>query len=67
MARSPGRDTLTSLEYRSPLTGGPALATLDCLLEGLPVGARTRPRRETASSKTPPPGCVPISRQEVTD
>ena len=28
MARSPGRNTLTSLEYRSPLTGGPALATL---------------------------------------
>jgi len=50
MARSPGRSTLTSLEYRNPLTGGPALATLGCLLEGLPVGARTRPRRETASS-----------------
>jgi gentisate 1,2-dioxygenase len=49
MARSPGR-TLTSLEYRNPLTGGPALATLDCLLQGLPAGARTRPRRETASS-----------------
>jgi len=38
------------LEYRSPLTGGPALATLGCLLQGLPAGARTRPRRETASS-----------------
>ena len=50
MARSPGRGTLTSLEYRSPLTGGPALATLGCLLQGLPGGARTRPRRETASS-----------------
>jgi gentisate 1,2-dioxygenase len=50
MARSPGRSTLTSLEYRNPLTGGPALATLGCLLEGLPAGARTRPRRETASS-----------------
>ena len=50
MARSPRRNTLTSLEYRSPLTGGPALATLGCLLEGLPSGARTRPRRETASS-----------------
>ena len=50
MARSPGRDTLTSLQYRSPLTGGPALATLGCLLQGLPAGARTRPRRETASS-----------------
>ena len=50
MARSPGRSTLTSLEYRNPLTGGPALATLGCLLQGLPAGARTRPRRETASS-----------------
>ena len=50
MARSPGRHTLTSLEYRNPLTGGPALATLGCLLQGLPAGARTRPRRETASS-----------------
>jgi len=50
MARSPRRNTLTSLEYRSPLTGGPALATLGCLLQGLPAGARTRPRRETASS-----------------
>ena len=50
MARSPGRATLTSLEYRNPLTGGPVLATLGCLLEGLPAGARTRPRRETASS-----------------
>jgi gentisate 1,2-dioxygenase len=50
MARSPGRDTLTSLEYRNPLTGGAALATLGCLLQGLPAGARTRPRRETASS-----------------
>jgi pimeloyl-ACP methyl ester carboxylesterase len=55
MARSPGRDTLISLEYRSPLTGGPALATLGCLLERLPVGARTRPRRETASSKRSTP------------
>jgi gentisate 1,2-dioxygenase len=50
MARSPGRNILTSLEYRNPLTGGPALATLSCLLEGLPAGASTRPRRETASS-----------------
>jgi gentisate 1,2-dioxygenase len=50
MARSPGRGTLTSLEYRNPLTGGPALATLGCRLEGLPGGARSRPRRETASS-----------------
>jgi gentisate 1,2-dioxygenase len=50
MARSPRRTTLTCLEYRNPLTGGPALTTLGCLLEGLPAGARTRPRRETASS-----------------
>ena len=45
MARSPGRGTLTSLQYRNPLTGGPALATLGCLLQGLPAGARTRARR----------------------
>ncbi|HMD95098.1 MAG TPA: cupin domain-containing protein, partial [Trebonia sp.] len=50
MARSPGRGTRTSLEYRNPRTGGPALATLGCLLEGMPAGARTPPRRETASS-----------------
>lgn len=50
MARSPGRSTLTTLEYRSPLTGGPALATLGCLLQSLPASARTRSRRETASS-----------------
>ena len=50
MARPPGRHTLTSLEYSNPFTGGPALATLGCLLQGLPAGARTRPRRETASS-----------------
>lgn len=50
MARSAGRDILSSLEYRNPLTGGPALATMGCLLEGLPAGAATRPRRETASS-----------------
>jgi gentisate 1,2-dioxygenase len=50
MARATASSTLTSLEYRNPVTGGPALATLGCLLQGLPAGARTRPRRETASS-----------------
>jgi gentisate 1,2-dioxygenase len=50
MAGSPMRATLTSLEYSNLLTGAPALATLGCLLQGLPTGARTRPRRETASS-----------------
>ena len=49
MAQAPG-DPITRLEYRNPVTGGPALATLGCLLEGMPAGARTRPRRETASS-----------------
>ncbi len=49
MAQASG-GTLARLEYRNPVTGGPALATLACLLEGLPAGARTRPRRETASS-----------------
>ncbi len=50
MARAPEHSPVTSLEYRNPVTGGPALATLGCLLEGLPAGARTRPSRETASS-----------------
>jgi gentisate 1,2-dioxygenase len=50
MARAPDGTGITRLEYRNPVTGGPALATLACLLEGLPAGARTRTRRETASS-----------------
>jgi hypothetical protein len=41
MARTPASDTLTSLEYRNPVTGGPVLATLGCLLESLPAGARS--------------------------
>jgi gentisate 1,2-dioxygenase len=49
MAQAPG-NTIARLEYRNPVTGGPALATLGCSLEGLPAGARTRPCRETASS-----------------
>jgi hypothetical protein len=44
MARSPGRNTLTSLEYRNPLTGGPALAPW-AACSGLPA-ARTQPRRD---------------------
>jgi len=50
MARAYGDDPVSRLEYRNPVTSGPALATLGCLLEGLPAGARSRPRRETASS-----------------
>jgi gentisate 1,2-dioxygenase len=50
MARAYGDDPVSRLEYRNPVTGGPALATLGCLLEGLPAGARSRPSRETASS-----------------
>jgi gentisate 1,2-dioxygenase len=52
LRRLMARDThpLASLEYRNPVTGGPALATLGCLLEGLPAGAQSRPARETASS-----------------
>jgi gentisate 1,2-dioxygenase len=50
LAQAPVRNAITSLEYRNPVTGGPALPTLGCLLEGLPARARTRPRRETASS-----------------
>ncbi len=45
-----GTHQVTRLEYRNPVTGGPALATLGCLLEGLRAGARSRPARETASS-----------------
>jgi gentisate 1,2-dioxygenase len=50
MARAPQHNPLTRLDYRNPVTGGPALATIACHLEGLPAGARTRPSRETASS-----------------
>lgn len=50
MARASEHSPVTSLEYRNPVTGGPALATIACLLEGLPAGARTRLSRETASS-----------------
>jgi gentisate 1,2-dioxygenase len=50
MARAPEHSPLTRLEYRNPVTGGPALATIACLLEGLPAGTRTRLSRETASS-----------------
>jgi gentisate 1,2-dioxygenase len=50
MARAPEHSPLTRLEYRNPITGGPALATIACLLEGLPAGARTRSSRQTASS-----------------
>jgi len=50
MVTAPGNNPVASLEYCHPVTGGPALATLGCLLEGLPARARTRPRRETASS-----------------
>jgi gentisate 1,2-dioxygenase len=50
MARAPTDTALTRLEYRNPVTGGPVLATLGCLLEGLSAEGRTRPRRETASS-----------------
>lgn len=48
MARAPR--SFASLEYRHPVTGGPALATLGCLLEGVAAGAATSPARETASS-----------------
>jgi gentisate 1,2-dioxygenase len=38
------------LEYRNPVTGGPALATIACALHGVAAGGRTARRRETASS-----------------
>jgi gentisate 1,2-dioxygenase len=38
------------LEYRNPVTGGPALATIACALRGVPAGSRTSRWRETASS-----------------
>ena len=50
MARACGDDPVSRLEYRNPVTGGPALATLGCLLEVLPAGARSRVSRQTASS-----------------
>jgi gentisate 1,2-dioxygenase len=50
MARASEHSPVTRLEYRNPVTGGPALATLACLLEGLPAGARTHLSRETTSS-----------------
>lgn len=50
MARASQHNPVTRLEYRNPVTGGPALATLACLLEGMPAAAQTRPSRETASS-----------------
>jgi gentisate 1,2-dioxygenase len=50
MARASRHDPITRLEYRNPITGGPALATLACLLEGMPPATQTRPGRETASS-----------------
>ncbi len=50
MARAGKNSPVTRLEYRNPVTGGPALATLVCLLEGIPAGTQTRPSRETASS-----------------
>ena len=50
MARASQHSPVTRLEYRNPVTGGPALATLACLLEGMPAGIQTRPSRETASS-----------------
>jgi gentisate 1,2-dioxygenase len=49
MARNDGHDGAV-LEYRNPLTGGPALATIACSLQGLPAGGCTTMMRETASS-----------------
>ena len=39
-----------AIEYRNPLTGGPALATIACQLQGLPAGGCSRTTRETAGS-----------------
>jgi gentisate 1,2-dioxygenase len=49
MARSDDRQG-ASIEYRNPITGGPALATIGCQLLGLPARGRSRAARETASS-----------------
>jgi gentisate 1,2-dioxygenase len=43
-------DGYAVLEYRNPVTGGPALATIGCSLHGVAAGIRTPRRRETASS-----------------
>jgi len=50
MARASQHSPVTGLEYRNPVTGGPALATLACLLEGMPADTQTLPSWETASS-----------------
>jgi gentisate 1,2-dioxygenase len=50
MARASQHSPATGLEYCDPVTGGPALATLACLLEGMPADTQTLPGWETASS-----------------
>jgi gentisate 1,2-dioxygenase len=50
MARATPHSPVTRLEYRNPVTGGPALATLGCLLEAVAASARSPLSRETASS-----------------
>jgi gentisate 1,2-dioxygenase len=40
MARAAQHSPVTMLEYHNPVTGGPALTILACLLEGMPAGAR---------------------------
>ncbi len=43
-------DGCAVVEYRNPLNGGPALATIACSLQGLPAGASTLAMRTTSSS-----------------
>ena len=44
-----GEDGAT-LDYRNPITGGPALPTIGCRLDGLASLGHRGPQRETASS-----------------
>jgi gentisate 1,2-dioxygenase len=41
---------MVTVEYRNPLTGGPAIPTLACAMSRLSPGARTTTSRKTGSS-----------------
>lgn len=47
---SPAADGSRQLRYTNPVTGGPALATLDCYLMGLEKGRETAPYRSNANT-----------------
>lgn len=45
-----GPDGSRRMRYANPMTGGPALATLDCYLRALTKGQQTRARRSNANT-----------------